>query len=68
MIVGSRMELDKNLADNADARFLDVFARKVVNIADDLASHFLELAVGEHLFLGDKGDNLFFPFLVQLVR
>lgn len=30
MIVGSRMELDKNLADNADARFLDVFARKVV--------------------------------------
>ena len=68
MIVGSRMELDKNLADNADARFLDVFARKVVKIADDLAAHFLELAVGEHLFLGNKGDNLFFPFFVQLVR
>ena len=30
MIVGSRMELDKNLADIADARLLDVFARKVV--------------------------------------
>ena len=68
MIVCSRMELDKNLADNANARFLDVFARKVVKIADDLAAHFLELAVGEHLFLGNKGDNLFFPFFVQLVR
>ena len=61
------VEFDQDLPDHADARFLDVNARELVEIADDRTAHFLELCVRERLFLSDKGDDFFFPFFMERI-
>ena len=46
VVVGSRKEFDKNLADHAHARFFDIQDLNVVEIRDDVAAELFEFPAG----------------------